>query len=461
MLLTLIFSACSDSQTSEPNRDSSPFEITSPREPITHDRSLPLVMTWNLLDQAVAEVHIYYRPDDVDGWILDTTVTASQCRVALRLDGFDQKKYLFAMSTLDGRYWDSSAAVTLHWFPVILIEPKAEDFRLISDEQRFMWMCSDDRIENVEIRWAATGSRNWSPAWSIAAADSLSVMNSVPWGSGVKLDFAIRGIFASGTGLPPTEWSVVQEVGFGELSIISPAPGNEFYRFLKTNISVSIVLPPGFPADVDSVFELSTNSGGTWMEISPKWTILQPATDQAYVRLHHAGMNRTVMSGPFRITDRSSTYFSLSPGQEFRYYHYRISGGFGGPIDTTSREWITINIQNALPGSSRTEYPCSVRVVKEDGSTSTSIALLWQEHDGQKLISGNFLPFTDCRISGIHDNSIDTYTETISASTPGQIPWYHTAFDAQRGKGLTRREYTYMAARQPPVQFNDRYILLD
>jgi hypothetical protein len=448
----LLTAGCSEEPATAPRPPDAhprPFEITSPIVPVDHDRRVPLVMTWKLSDSSQSMVHIHYRPMDSDVWIHERTISAKLERFEFALGGFAQKKYRFAISTGNGKFWDSSAVVSLDWFPVMLAQPRAGELRLRSDVNRFKWVCFDDRIERVDVVWRPAGSSVWKAGWSRLAADSSLDWDAVPWTSGAILDFAIRGVYYLDAGLAPTDWSVVQNVAFGELAVTSPLPGSEWYRYLTAKIIAPVIVPPGFGKTSDAVYELSTDGGATWDSTASESTVLQSAATQAFVRVRHDGMKRAVASGPFSIVDRSSEYFSLSPGKTFRYY---VFGTDATPsfTDTTSRSWHTITVLRERAGIGRTEYECSIVIEAPDGSSSTSTGLLWRQQEGQQMIGGNFEPFKNANVHGIHDISVDILKTDVVHGTPGEIPISSTRYETRRGKGIVSKTYATAVSRIPP-----------
>lgn len=341
----------------------------------------------------------------------------------------------------------------------MLVEPEANELRLKTDTNRFTWIIMDDAIASVELRWSLAGTGTWTSGWTKQASDSTFVWENPPFSTG-SVDFEMRGHYDASSGGGVTEWTSVRGVGYGEFSITAPPAGTIFRRFLKAQISGKVIVPPGFGTASETVYEVSTDGGTTWSATSSDWTILQPASTNAYVRMRHEGMGRTSASGPYIIEDRSSEYFSLSPGKTFRYY---VFGTDATPsyTDTTSRSWYTITVLRERAGIGRTEYECSIVIEAPDGSRSTSTGLLWRQHDGQQMIGGSFEPFKNVNLPGIHDISVDILNSSIVHGTPGEIPISSTRYETRRGKGIVSKTYATAVSRIPPRGYGTHYRLLE
>ncbi len=464
--LLLLISACAKDQVTEPDVTlpppvtwKQPFEIMFPKDTVTYFRHHPVTIRWELYDSSLATLDLYYRSLDEEFWTKDSRIIATARSFTFQPNQFAAKKYRFALSTTDGKFWDSTAVVSLDRVPLMLVEPEANELRLKTDTNRFTWIIMDDAIASVELRWSLAGTGTWTSGWTKQASDSTFVWENPPFSTG-SVDFEMRGHYDASSGGGVTEWTSVRGVGYGEFSITAPPAGTVFRRFLKAQISGKVIVPPGFGTASETVYEVSTDGGTTWSATSSDWTILQPASTNAYVRMRHEGMGRTSASGPYIIEDRSSEYFSLSPGNTFRYYVFRVDETRYSR-DTTSKSWHTITVLREREGIGRTEYECSVVVKYPDGRSSTSPGLLWREHDGQEMIGGYFEPFKDVNLPGKHDFSVDILTTRILHGKPGEIPISSTEYETRRGKGIVSKTCTTAVSRMPPQGYATQYTLIE
>ncbi|MCZ7555431.1 MAG: hypothetical protein M5R41_03380 [Bacteroidia bacterium] len=464
--LLLLLSACSKEQGTEPDVPppppvtwKQPFEITFPKDTVTYFRSHPVTIRWVLYDSTLATLDLYYRSLDEDFWTKESRISAATRSFTFQPNRFSAKKYRFALSTTDGSYWDSTSVVSLDRVPLMLVEPEAGQLRLKTDTNRFTWIIMDDAIAFIELRWSPAGTGAWTNGWTKQASVSTFVWENPPFSTG-SMDFEIRGHYDASSGGGVTEWTSVRGVGYGEFSLTAPPAGSVFRRFLKAQISSTVIVPPGFGTAAETVYEVSTDGGTTWSATSSDWTILQPASTNASVRMRHEIMGRVTASGPYIIEDKSSEYFSLSPGKVFRYYVYRVDETRYSR-DTTSKAWHTITVLRERAGIGRTEYECSIAIETPDGSRSTSPGLLWRQHDGQQMIGGYFEPFKNVNLPGIHDISVDVLTTRILHGTPGEIPISSTSYETHRGKGIVSKTNTTAVSRMPPQGYGTHYILLE
>ena len=462
----LLLTACSNEQSNEPNIPdpppvtwNRPFEITFPKEPVTYIRRYPVSIQWKIYDSSLATLDLYYRSMDEAFWTKDSRVSAKSRSFTFQPNHFAAKKYRFALSTPDGTYWDSTSVVSLDLLPLMLVEPQAGELRLKTDTNRFTWVVADDAIEFVELRWSPAGKESWTTGWTNFASVCRLVWGKSPVATG-SVDFEVRGRYYPSSGGGVTDWTYVRGVGYGEFLITAPLAGTVFRRFLPAQISASVNVPPGFGTASETVYEVSTDGGTTWESISSNWTVMQPASMNVYVRIRHEGMGRTSVSGSCNIEDRSSEYFSLSPGKKFRYY---VFGTDATPsyTDTTSRSWYTITVLRERAGIGRTEYECTVLIERADGSSSSSTGLLWRQHDGQQMIGGDFEPFRNVNLPGIHDISVDILNTAIVHGTPGEIPISSTRYETRRGKGIVSKTYATAVSRIPPRGYGTHYRLLE
>jgi hypothetical protein len=436
-----------------------PFEILYPRQPVNLDRNQSFVLTWKVNDNAVTDLRISYRSMQDTEWTQRATVPAASGSYEFRPRDLPQQAYRFALSTLDGSFRDSSAVLSFYLPAVMLLEPSEGELKLQRDAFRFKWKVHDPEIRNVELRWAYSGSTTWRSIGTFEPRDSVYILPEPPWDVGSTVDFAVRGLYAN-LGPSYTEWTYVRDVSCAVFSITDPLPGAEWYRYLQAKIVSKVVVPKKYHTADTITYELSTNGGVTWMPTPPAFFLDRASTSSAFVRMHHPGMRISVESGPFSIVDRSAEYFKLYVGRVFRYYRFHVDST-PSTSDTSSRMWRTITVLRERQGVGRTEYECSVLDEYENGDRETSVALLWQRHDGMKMASGNVEPFKDIEIFGIQDISVDDVHHRIVSGTPGELPISRVYHALRRTKGITVKSWSTAYSRFPPRGRGTKYILLE
>ncbi|MCZ7555430.1 MAG: hypothetical protein M5R41_03375 [Bacteroidia bacterium] len=456
--LLLLLSACSKEQGTEPDvpppppvTSKQPFRITSPTDTALVSARQTITLRWVLLDTALSALTVHYRYTSEIQWRQLVFTSAQTGEISFDVKRFKYPTFKLAISTTDEKHWDSSGVITLDDRPVRLITPTDGAIFVGQPEVTFTWEAREPGIEMVQIQWSIHGGP-WQFGYLRLTSDSSFHPVDAPFTTGQCVDFRIRAFDWSG-------WSYTRSVAFAEFELRSPAEGGVLYRWLPLEISATVNIPCDKNRG-EVQYELSLDEGRTWLQVEQGRRITEDARSGVMLRMTHTGTGWVRTHSAIRIEDRSSEYFSLSPGKTFRYY---VFGTDATPsfTDTTSRSWHTITVLRERSGIGRTEYECSIVIETPDGSRSTSTGLLWRQHDGQQMIGGSFEPFKNVNLPGIHDISVDILNTSIVHGTPGEIPISSTSYETRRGKGIVSKTFATAVSRIPPRGYGTHYRLLE
>ncbi|MCB2205815.1 hypothetical protein KQI65_13810 [bacterium] len=441
------------SETAPPAAWEKPFALLSY---LTPDTIAPLPaprLRWVLYDSTIREVSIWYQKDALPRWNYIETVPAALPYYDVPVDLADISSVRFAVTRVNGKERDSSAVLTVDKQQVYLLEPVDGMLYLRSDSLRIHWRPLVDGIEKVQIEIATEGKDDWHHALMLTRADTVYTWVRPPFYAGGCNKMRISAQYWN-------TWSTVEELKFASFNVDHPREGDVLYRFLPASIEDEIIIPDCMTPAESTQYALSTDGGVSWNDVEKEWVVMAEATTSAMLRVTQPTLGMTATTGPFTIEDRSATYFALQKGMELRYMRADVKVGLHLPSDTVLTQWLTVHIDDEIVRNGRTEYPCTVTVRDGNGTSTTSTQLLWQERSGQQLIKGDFEPFSLGEIFGIHDASIDEFSNNLVIQ---QTPTSTTTrrYRTERGRGLVSAAHTVVTGHITPTSQSRTYQLLD
>lgn len=455
-LLCLLFAACEDAmpvQDDLPAVSFMPFELVSHTSPENISPLEPVRLRWILRDTTIGHLRIWYQMDQQSTWYrVRDTIPAAALQYDFPVNPMSVSQWRFAISRTNGRDMDSTALLTIDRRQVFFVEPVRNALFFRSDSLRIHWRPKSEGINFVTIEIATQGKNNWHHGLTLGIADTVYTWVRPPFYAGGcnKMRISVQDWDA---------WSYVEGLQFVSFQINYPRKGDVLYRFLPVNIEDEIVIPDCMKPGIETRYEFSVDGGSSWREVERSWVVHDAATAEAMLRVTQPTLGVSETIGPFSIEDRSTAYFSLKPGMQFRYRHhgFRSSPGYH---DTTWAEWVFVHVDDEIVRDGRTEYPCTITVEKDGGGTTVSTRLLWQEHEGQRLIKGDFQPFSMGEIAGIHDVSIDrTGGHTVHSSSPSHTE--SSSYNTVRDRGMTRASRSRVTGHVPPMADGHEYRLYD
>ena len=413
---------------------------------LTPDTIAPLPaprLRWILYDSTIHEVSLWYQKDSLPRWNYIATVAAVLPYYDVPVDFADIARVRFAITRVNGKERDSSAVLIVDKQQVYFLEPANDMLFLRSDSLRIHWRPRVEGIEKVQIEICTEGKDDWHHALVLTRADTVYTWARPPFYAGGCNNIRISAQYW-GT------WTTVEGLKFASFNVHHPVEGDVLTRFLPARIEDDISIPDCMTPAEATEYALSTDSGVSWNIVERDWVVMAQATTTALLRVTQPTLGMSVTTGPFTIVDRSATYFALQKGMEIRYMRADITSKQHQPSDTNLRLWLTVRIDDEIVRNDRTEYPCTVTIRDEHGTSSTSPQLLWQEQSGQQLIKGDFEPFSLGPIFGIHDASITEFTNSIVTGQT-EIITSNNSYRTERGRGLVSPAHTVVTGHIFPV----------
>ncbi|HOJ03961.1 MAG TPA: hypothetical protein PK916_08155 [Bacteroidota bacterium] len=445
-LLALL--SCSEDESVAPElpRVAPAFTFIEPVTALLHNPELPLRLRWKATDEMAQAGLLHYKVEGTAEWKYLFEFPPKQREFDVDLDDQSSIRYRFALSTIDGKRWDSSAVV--QYLVPVLTEPVGGDILDPGTTRYFRWTNFASTLEEVELSWSITGTNKWNLACFAAARDSAVAWPAMSIPLYSVVDFRIRGRGSKNA-------SYVRGVVVRSGDVRFPKPGDSAYRLLNVAIDMQLGLPPG-KDKTRTRYELSTDGGVTWKFIDREWFVLEEVTSSAFIRVSHPDVTYRLVSGPFSIVDRVQEYFQPRPGMEWHYDYKYSSIDYHGNR-TTQNRWITISVLSEVRKPQRTEFPCSILVTEENGSQSTASGLLWQDTTIFRVVRGNFEPFIRAEIPGRHDASVDSLEYTFKLDPPPTLPLTWEKYISRRGKGVVYRSINNVESRQTGSSQEWRY----
>lgn len=407
ILLLSLFVSCVDETPTVPDAPASvdtlvtpvewkwkqPFRLTAPLVPDTLDPSSSLDIQWDVLDTTINSVQLVVRAVGEEKWVRLEWVQLLRGKCTVSLSSLERARYRFALATGDMKVVDSSAIVHIRHVDVRFLSPGDNELLLQGENPQLRWTVSSPGGQ-VVVEWTMAG---WSSyAWSriFDAADSVQPLSALIQSAGSCYDFRIRG-------KKDTRWSYIRNVRYGAISILSPKPGDVWYRFLPARMNATVKPPSCLANSTSNRFELSTDGGATWAVTGVDWLLTQGASTKAYVRVRNVAAGMATTAGPFTIIDRSAPFFQPRVGQVIRY----LVNNSNDRQDTVVQNTITISVESERLTSTRTEYVCHVVIKEGTRVKKTFTGLIWLDNDARRSFSGDFAPYNTGTYPNVHDMS--------------------------------------------------------